>query len=126
MRQTGECSFNSRSDPDIVIQEEMPTRELRNNLAIEVKGGLDFSNIHNRIGEAEKSHQKAKAAGYNECWTVVNMDRVNMTMAHRKSSTTNRFYRLSQIDSVGQRYQDFFNRIVGLTGIVPALNTTGR
>ncbi len=54
------------SDPDIVIQEEMPTRELRNNLAIEVKGGLDFSNIHNRIGEAEKSHQKAKAAGYNE------------------------------------------------------------
>jgi hypothetical protein len=109
------------SDPDIVIQEEMTATELRNIIAIEVKGGLDFSNVHNRIGEAEKSHQKAKAAGYNECWTVVNVDRVDMTMAHRESPSTNRFYRLSQIDGgTGPEYQDFFNRIVGLTGIVPA------
>jgi hypothetical protein len=42
------------SDPDIRIQEEMTAVSLRNIVAIEVKAGLDFSNIHNRIGEAEK------------------------------------------------------------------------
>lgn len=107
------------SDPDIRIQEEMTAVALRNIIAIEVKAGLDFSNIHNRIGEAEKSHQKAKADGYVERWTVVNVDRVDIAMAHQESPSTDRFYRLSQIDSVvGDEYQDFFNRIVALTGIV--------
>jgi hypothetical protein len=32
-------------------------------VAVEIKGGKDYSNIHNRIGEAEKSHQKAKKEG---------------------------------------------------------------
>jgi hypothetical protein len=108
-------------DPDIVIQEEMTAVSLRNIIAIEIKAGLDFSNIHNRIGEAEKSHQKAKADGYSERWTVVNVDRVDMAMAHRESPSTDRFYRLSQIDGgTGPEYQDFVNRVVALTGIVPA------
>ena len=51
------------SDPDIVIREEMRPGVFRNAIAIEVKGGKDFSNIHNRVGEAEKSHQKARARG---------------------------------------------------------------
>lgn len=107
------------SDPDIRIQEEMTTTSLRNIIAIEVKAGIDFSNIHNRIGEAEKSHQKAKADGYVERWTVVNVDRVDMTMAGRESPSTDRFYRMSQIDGgTGEEYQDFYNRVVALTGIV--------
>lgn len=48
------------SDPDIVIREELAPGTYKNLVAIEVKGGQDYSNIHNRIGEAEKSHQKAK------------------------------------------------------------------
>lgn len=79
-------------DPDIVIREEMNASSIRNVIAIEVKGGTDFSNIHNRVGEAEKSHQKAKAEGYVECWTVVNVDRIDMEMAQRESPSTNRFY----------------------------------
>jgi hypothetical protein len=107
------------SDPDIRIQEEMTPTSLRNIIAIEVKAGLDFSNIHNRIGEAEKSHQKARADGYVERWTVVNVDRMDMAMAHRESPSTDRFYRLSQIDAgSGEEYQDFYNRVVALTGIV--------
>jgi hypothetical protein len=107
------------SDPDIRIQEEMTPTSLRNIIAIEVKAGLDFSNIHNRIGEAEKSHQKARADGYVERWTVVNIDRMDMAMAHRESPSTDRFYRLSQIDAgTGEEYQDFYNRVVALTGIV--------
>jgi hypothetical protein len=109
------------SDPDIRIQEEMTAFSLRNIIAIEVKAGLDFSNIHNRIGEAEKSHQKAKADGYVERWTVVNVDRIDIKMAHRESPSTDRFYRLSQIEAgSGEEYQDFYNRLVSLTGIIQA------
>ena len=47
------------TDPDIRIQEEFEGK-LRNKVAIEIKGGTDVSNAHNRAGEAEKSHQKAR------------------------------------------------------------------
>jgi hypothetical protein len=106
------------SDPDIVIREEISSTKFRNVIAIEIKGGTDFSNIHNRVGEAEKSHQKARASGYVECWTVVNVDRIDMDMAKRESPTTNMFYRLSSLKSgEGQEYEDFRNMIVALTGI---------
>jgi XcyI restriction endonuclease len=106
------------ADPDIIIREEMQSGQFRQLIAIEVKAGSDFSNIHNRIGEAEKSHQKAKAAGYVECWTVVNVDKVDIAMAHKESPSTNRFYRISDIVAaqVGD-YVDFRDRIVSLTGI---------
>lgn len=106
------------SDPDIVIREQMSGGSFHNLVAIEIKGGKDFSNIHNRIGEAEKSHQKAKAAGYVECWTVVNVDRIDMDMARRESPTTNRFYRLSSLTAGnGSECQDFEERIVAATRI---------
>jgi hypothetical protein len=103
-------------DPDIVIREEISPDTYRNIIAIEVKGGTDFSNIHNRIGEAEKSHQKAKARGYVECWTVVNVDRIDLQMAHRESPSTNRFYILSDLSSNSPEYQDFRSRVISLTG----------
>ncbi|MFK0207734.1 XcyI family restriction endonuclease [Agrobacterium sp. NPDC090283] len=106
------------SDPDIVIREEMRTDSYRNIVAIEVKGGEDFSNIHNRIGEAEKSHQKAKANKYVECWTVVNVDRVDMDMAAQESPSTNRFYRISSLaQAEGDEYQEFRDLVVAMTGI---------
>jgi hypothetical protein len=105
-------------DPDIVIREEFRKGKHRNIIAIEVKGGTDFSNIHNRVGEAEKSHQKARAAGYVECWTVVNVDRIDMDMAQRESPSTNTFYRLSALKLAdGDEYQDFKDRVISLTGI---------
>jgi hypothetical protein len=106
------------ADPDIIIQEEIVPGQYRKLIAIEVKGGSDFSNIHNRIGEAEKSHQKARAAGYVECWTVINVDRIDVAMAHRESPSTNRFYRIPDIISgQGSEYEDFRNRVISLTGI---------
>jgi len=105
-------------DPDIIIWEEMTTGEHRNIIAIEVKGGKYFSNIHNRIGEAEKSHQKARIAGYVECWTVVNVDRIDLKVAQKESPSTNRFYILSNLESrTGQEFEDFKSRIISLTGI---------
>ena len=106
------------ADPDIIIREEMSEGQFRKLIAVEVKGGPDFSNIHNRIGEAEKSHQKARAAGYVECWTVVNVDRIDMDMAGRESPSTNRFYRISDLTRAdGAEYADFRRRIISLTGI---------
>ncbi|GHV86786.1 hypothetical protein AGMMS50255_0820 [Spirochaetia bacterium] len=106
------------SDPDIIIKEEMSENRYRNIIAIEIKGGKDFSNIHNRIGEAEKSHQKAKQSGYVECWTVVNVDRIDIDMAKRESPTTNTFYFLSSLQAAtGNEYQDFKDHIISLTGI---------
>ena len=105
-------------DPDIIIREEMSSNNYRNMIALEIKGGTDFSNIHNRLGEAEKSHQKARNAGYVECWTVVNVDRIDMNLAKKESPSTNRFYRLSELEAgKGEEYTDFKNRIVSLTGI---------
>lgn len=112
------------SDPDICIREEMTPGNLRNIIAIEVKAGLDISNIHNRIGEAEKSRQKAKADGYVERWTVINVERAVIETLRRESPSTDRFYRLSQIDSgTGEEYRDFYNRIVALTGIVGGMTS---
>jgi hypothetical protein len=106
------------SDPDIVIREEIGENRYRNIAAIEVKGGKDFSNIHNRVGEAEKSHQKAKQSGYVECWTVVNVDRIDIEMAKKESPSTNSFYIVSTPNSKhGDEYQNFKERIISLTGI---------
>lgn len=106
------------ADPDIVIREELAPNIFRNHVAIEVKGGQDYSNIHNRIGEAEKSHQKAKNDGYIECWTVVNVDRVNMARAREESPTTNQFYRISElINRQSKEYHDFSLQILSIVGI---------
>jgi hypothetical protein len=106
------------SDPDIVIREEISKNRFRNIVAIEVKGGKDFSNIHNRVGEAEKSHQKAKQSGYVECWTIVNVDRIDIEMAKKESPSTNNFYIISQLNSKkGNEYQNFKDNIISLAGI---------
>lgn len=106
------------ADPDIVIREELAPNVYKNQVAIEVKGGEDYSNIHNRVGEAEKSHQKAKKSGYVECWTVVNVDRMDMEMARRESPTTNRFYHISSLlNQASDGYRDFSLQIRSIVGI---------
>lgn len=106
------------ADPDIVIREELATNTYRNLVAIEVKGGQDYSNIHNRVGEAEKSHQKAKKDSYIECWTIVNVDRIDMDMAQKESPTTNKFYRISELlNQNSSEYRDFSLQILSIVGI---------
>jgi hypothetical protein len=106
------------ADPDIKIEEVMTSGALRQLIAIEVKGGRDFSNIHNRIDEAEKSHQKARVAGFTECWTIVNVDKMDVVMAKRESPSTDRFFRLPDLlDQTSEPYRDFHDRIQALTGI---------
>jgi hypothetical protein len=106
------------ADPDLIIRERMTKGGYRNIIAIEIKGGTDFSNIHNRLGEAEKSHQKARANGFTECWTVVNVNRFDARKAAQESPSTDRFYQIAQLeDEKSEAFQDFRERIVSLTGI---------
>lgn len=105
------------SDPDICIREKLPSGKYRNLVAIEIKGGRDHSNIHNRIGEAEKSHQKARKQGYVECWTLVGVAELNMELAERESPTTDRFYHIDRItDEAKEEFEDFRENLLARLG----------
>jgi len=58
----------NKSDPDLALRIGSGTESVPL-LAIEVKGGGDASNAHNRAGEAEKSH--LKATSYMHRWTII-------------------------------------------------------
>ena len=63
-----EVSIAFSADPDISVVAALSAKSSRKMLAIEIKGGADQSNIWNRLGEAEKSHQTAKLRGFTEFW----------------------------------------------------------
>lgn len=106
------------SDPDISIVEHTSKNATRNIVAIEIKGGEDQSNIWNRLGEAEKSHQSAKQGGFVEFWTIYNVRSLDPKKAREKSPTTNRFYSLPGLaEGRGEEFEDFRNRIASLAGI---------
>ena len=104
------------SDPDIAITEIMKTGS-RPLVSIEIKGGTDISNIHNRIGEAEKSHQKAKSKGFFEFWTILGAD-IEFEVARRESPTTSRLFHLSQLriptSDEYASFRDYFQSVVGI------------
>ncbi|MGA3040339.1 MAG: XcyI family restriction endonuclease [Bryobacteraceae bacterium] len=88
------------SDPDVSVTQQLGA-EVRKLVAIELKGGTDVSNIWNRLGEAEKSHLKAKAKGFNELWTVTRVDLTTVpaleNKARAQSPSTTRFFFLDRI-----------------------------
>lgn len=106
-------------DPDIAIRQILENGAYRNRIAIEVKGGTDFSNVHNRLGEAEKSHQKAKAEGFTQFWTVVNVaDKIDPSVWKQESPTTNELFYLEQIaDTHSSEYARFREYLVSELGI---------
>ena len=93
-------SIRVASDPDVSITLKLEAEE-RKLVAIELKGGTDVLNIWNRLGEAEKSHAKARANGFNELWTVtrvdLNSDPELQKKARRQSGSTTRFFFLDHI-----------------------------
>jgi hypothetical protein len=104
------------ADPDIAITEIMDSGILPK-VSIEIKGGTDVSNIHNRIGEAEKSHQKAKNHGFFEFWTIIGAN-VDLQMARKESPTSSQFFHLSELrkPESGElnSFRDHLQSIVGI------------
>jgi hypothetical protein len=106
------------SDPDIRIQEEFEKGRFHNKVAIEIKGGTDHSNAHNRAGEAEKSHQKAKNLGYRDCWTIISMTGVNREKLHEGSPTTSSWFEVAEVLARdGADWREFLSRFADATGI---------
>jgi hypothetical protein len=104
------------SDPDISIIEKIGSTN-RPLVSIEIKGGKDKSNIHNRIGEAEKSHQKAKSKNFFEFWTMLRVD-LDYAHAKRESPTTTRFFNIDHIqDPNNEEYQLFRDLLSSLLSI---------
>lgn len=99
------------SDPDVRIVEQLSatTRPL---VSIEIKGGRDQSNIHNRLGEAEKSHQKAKDRGFFQFWTITRCE-VEPAVARQESPTTTYFFHLDQIKDTGTEAHKAFRELLG-------------
>lgn len=91
-----EVAIQFSSDPDITIIEHLGSGD-RKLVSIEIKGGTDYSNAHNRLGEAEKSHQKAKQNGFFEFWTIMRVD-IDPSLARKESPTTSRFFILDLIE----------------------------
>lgn len=105
------------ADPDVRIEEQFGG-ERRPLVAIEIKGGTDRSNAHNRAGEAEKSHQKAKARGFRDCWTVIAKSSLDLTVLKAESPTTNAWFDTGHVlDRDGEDWEEFQTRIAGSVGI---------
>lgn len=105
------------SDPDVRVQEEFG-EVLHNKLAIEVKGGTDSSNAHNRAGEAEKSHQKARVDGFREFWTIIALKGVDATKLATESPTTRSWFDAAQVlGREGPDWEEFRVRVAGVVGI---------
>jgi len=103
-------------DPDVVFVESLPSRE-KPFLCIEIKGGSDGSNVYNRIGEAEKSHNTQLKSGCREFWTIIRAP-FRLAAAKEKSPTTTRFFRLDEVTSQGtEEHACFREELSSIVGI---------
>lgn len=100
------------------VQEVDNQGKLTNILSIEIKGGTDQSNAYNRGGEAEKSHRSAKDAGYQECWTVIGMNSINIDKLKGGSRSTDVWFDTAQVVSqTGGDWDDFRARLYEVLGL---------
>jgi hypothetical protein len=109
------------SDPDISVTEQISAATVKRMVAVEIKGGGDKSNIWNRLGEAEKSHQSAKQRGFVEFWTIYNVPDLDAARAHEKSPTTTRFYNLIELlEPTSSACCDSRDRLIAHVGLPAA------
>jgi hypothetical protein len=105
------------SDPDVSVQEIVNDRT-HNKVAIEVKGGTDISNAHNRAGEAEKSHTKAKQKGYRDFWTIISKKGIDIRKLQAESRTTTLWFDAAEVLARdGKDWEEFRERLAAEVGI---------
>lgn len=105
------------SDPDVAITEQFVGGVDQMNVAIEIKGGTDRSNAHNRAGEAEKSHQKVRTQA-RDSWTIIAMKGVDRKKLALESPTTRRWYDVAGVlGRSGPDWTRFANDLRGAIGI---------
>lgn len=89
------------SDPDIRLDELIPVQGnaaiRRPIIAMEIKGGRDTSNAHNRAGEAEKSHIKAAERGYHNRWTIMVMQGLDWDRIRAETPSSTELFAANEI-----------------------------
>jgi len=117
-RSTRKVTVALAADPDVVIAEEFDEGRSVLKVAIEIKGGRDRSNVHNRAGEAEKSHQKARNKGAGDFWTVIAMEGVDRAVLREESPTTRQWFDLDEIlERRDESWQRLHERVLVAIGI---------
>ena len=107
-----------RSDPDLAVSLEIGAG-LSPRIAMEVKGGADTANLHNRLGEAEKSHLKAMQ--FPQRWTLIHPGSVLADTLKRESPSTTRFFNVRQVISrEGQDWDAFHSLLRAEIGLAEA------
>lgn len=105
------------TDPDVSILEEFG-KERRLKIAVEIKGGTDRSNAHNRAGEAEKSHQKARNKGFRDFWTIIAKKGLNLDKLKEESPTTRSWFDVAQVlGRSGKDWEEFCSRLAEAIGV---------
>ncbi len=104
------------ADPDVGIRETSDGSPI-NKLALEIKGGTDRSNQHNRIGEAEKSHLKARADGYQDCWTVIRTATLDASARQQSPSTRLWFDTAQVLARSGADWDQFVHEIAHVVAV---------
>ncbi|MGH9470170.1 MAG: XcyI family restriction endonuclease, partial [Terriglobia bacterium] len=104
-------------DPDVSIQEQVE-QSVHNKVAIEIKGGTDVSNAHNRAGEAEKSHLKARQKGFRDFWTIISKKGLEVSTLKRESQTTTEWFDVTELLArQGNDWEAFRQRLASAVGI---------
>ncbi len=104
-------------DPDVCVQEQVEGHT-HNKVAIEVKGGTDVANAHNRAGEAEKSHLKAKRESFKDFWTIISTTGLDMDKLRQESQTTTEWFDVTQLlERKGTDWENFRRRLADAVGI---------
>ncbi|MFT4216760.1 MAG: XcyI family restriction endonuclease [Micropruina sp.] len=105
------------ADPDVVIKEVVNGATIVK-AAIEIKGGTDQSNVHNRAGEAEKSHRKAHRDGAQDFWTVISLAGANMAVLRGESPTTRQWFDVEEVlAQSGTTWDKLVNHTISAMGI---------
>jgi hypothetical protein len=105
------------ADPDVVIKETVNDQEVFK-VAVEIKGGTDYSNAHNRAGEAEKSHRKAAKSGASDFWTVISKTGISMSTLQTESPTTKQWFDLEEVlGGAGKDWGRLVNLVLSVMGI---------
>ncbi len=105
------------TDPDVSVQEIVNDRS-HSKVAIEVKGGTDVSNAHNRAGEAEKSHTKAKQKGFRDFWTIISKKGIDIRKLQAESRTTTLWFDAAEVLArSGKDWEEFRARLAAEVGI---------
>lgn len=109
-------SVSFSGDPDVTIRESVGSGVITK-VAIEIKGGRDQANVHNRAGEAEKSHLKVKAS-VGDCWTIMDLSLSPLDQLMEESPSTRRWIDLRAVESQdGPRWNEFKDLVKTSLGI---------